>query len=318
MTQVALFVGIDVAKDKLDWCIRAVARATASNSPDGCAKLAAELKARGVTLAVMEASGGYERTMAAALRKQRVPVRIVDPKRIKDFARAAGRRAKNDPIDANTIAWFAHTFTLAAEDKPDKEREHLAALVAERQDLVEIRTQCLNRNQHKAPVLCQHVRKNVLNEVKQGIAKLDAAIAAWIAKCPRLAARARLLASVPGLGRKSVAALLAWLPELGHITRQQIAALLGVAPFDNDSGEHASIRHIAGGRRQLRNSLYMPLVGAATQHNPILKKYFKRLLASGKLKKVAILACMRKLIVILNVMLAREQSWNPQPTSAQP
>jgi len=138
MTQVALFVGIDVAKDKLDWCIRAVARATASNSPDGCAKLAAELKARGVTLAVMEASGGYERTMAAALRKQRVPVRIVDPKRIKDFARAAGRRAKNDPIDANTIAWFAHTFTLAAEDKPDKEREHLAALVAERQDLVEI------------------------------------------------------------------------------------------------------------------------------------------------------------------------------------
>lgn len=317
MTQVVSLVGIDVAKGKLDWCIRGVARGTAFNTPAGCAELSEELRRHGIKTAVMEASGGYEQTMAAALRKKGISVVIVDPKRVRDFARAAGRRAKNDPIDADTIAWFAETFDLEPGNQPDRLREQLGALVGERQDLVEMRTQCLNRGEHKRPALCQQLRNDLLKHLNRAIAKLDAAIAALIAQSEALAERARLLASVPCLGPKSVAALLAWLPELGQISNLQIAALVGVAPFDNDSGEHKGVRHIAGGRRQLRNILYMAVMGGATQHNPILMAYYKRLVARGKLKKVALVACLRKLIVILNIMVARQQHWDPPAQAPQ-
>lgn len=311
MTQVASFVGIDVAKGKLDWCIRGMAHGTAPNTAAGCAKLAGELKRWNIKIAVMEASGGYEQTIALALRGNGLLARIVDPKRIRDFARAAGRRAKNDPIDADTIAWFAETFNLEPGSPPDRDREQLAALVGERQDLVEMRTQCLNRAEHKCPALCQQLRKDVLKHINRAIAKIEAAIATLIAQNQALDERARLLASVPCLGPQSVAALIAWLPELGQISNLQIAALLGVAPYADDSGQQVGVRHIAGGRRQLRNILYMAVVGGATQHNPVLKTYYKRLLARGKLSKVALVACLRKLIVILNVMVARQEYWNP-------
>jgi len=311
MAQNASLVGIDVSKAKLDWCIRGVACGTAANSVRECTALAKELVGGGIRLAVLEASGGYERTMVAALRKLNVGVMVISPKRVRDFAKAAGRRAKNDPIDADTIAWFGEIFVREGGALPDPVREQLPALVAERQDFIGLRTECLNRNEHKAPALCQRLRKATLKILERAIAELDAAIAALIGKTPHLAACGRLLASVPCLGRQAVAALLAWLPELGEISDARIAALVGVAPFDDDSGTHKGVRRIAGGRRQLRNILYMAVLGGATQYNATLKTFYQRLLAKGKLKKVALIACLRKLLTIINVMVARGESWDP-------
>jgi transposase len=318
MSQITSVVGIDVAKETLQWCIRGVATGTAPNTPAGCAELCRELKRHAVTRAVIEASGGYESTIASALQKARIAVHIVDPKRIRNFAKAAGRRAKNDPIDADTIAWFGEIFDREPGSAPDPDRQQFAALVSERQALMDIRVQCQNRAEHKRPALCQRLRKDLLVNISRAIAKLDAAIAALIAQNPQWAARARLLRSVPGLGPQSVAALIAWLPELGHIGGAEIAALVGVAPYDRDSGQHHGLRTTAGGRRQLRNILYMAVLGAATQHNPILKAFYERLLAKGKLKKVALVACLHKLVLILNVMIARQQPWNPLASPSLP
>jgi transposase len=313
MTQVARLVGIDVGKRKLEWCIRGAAHGTAVNAPAECMELAAALAGRGVQVAVMEASGGYESTLTGTLRKLGVAVLIVDPKRVRDFAKAAGRRAKNDPIDADTIAWFAETFARSAPIAPDPDREQLATLLAARQDFVGLRVQCANREEQQRPGLGQKLRRRVIRQLDRAIVQLDGAIAAQIANSPHLAQRARLLASVPGLGPQAVAALLAWLPELGTISRSKLAALVGVAPFDDDSGEHQGVRHIAGGRWQLRNVLYMATLAAATRHNPTLKAFYSRLLGKGKPAKVALVACMRKLLVILHFMVLRNRPWDPQP-----
>ena len=320
MTQITRIVGIDVAKDSLVWCIRGVATGTAPNTPAGCTELCGTLQRQGATLAVLEASGGYERTMVVSLHKAKLAARVIDPKRVRDFAKAAGRRAKNDPIDADTIAWFGETFDLNRAGAPDLERQQLAALVGERRALMDMRTQSLNRGEHKRPKLCAQLRKDLVAQFNRAIAKLDAAIAELIAQNKEWAERARLLRSVPGLGPHSVAALIAWLPELGHATSAQIAALVGVAPYDDDSGQHAGSRRIAGGRKQLRAILYMAMLGAATQHNPVLKAYYNRLIAAGKLKKVALVACLRKLMHILVAMVARQETWNPptQPRPIQP
>src|SRR5262249_21502066 len=291
--------------------IRRMAHGRAPNPAAGCAKLAGELKRWNIKIAVMEASGGYEQTIALALRGKGLLARIVDPKRVRDFARAAGRRAKNDPIDADTIAWFAETFNLEPGSPPDRDREQLAALVGERQDLVEMRIQCLNRGEHKRPALCQNLRNDVLKHINRAIAKLEAAITALIAQNELLAERARLLDSVPCLGSQSIAALLAWLPELGQISNLQIAALLGVAPYADDSGQQVGVRHIAGGRRQLRNILYMAPLAGPPQPTPAPKAYNTRLALRETLQKVALVACLRKLTATLNVRAARQQHWNP-------
>jgi transposase len=317
MTQIAMVVGIDVSKTKLDWCIRGVATATSENAPAGCAALAAELKRRGVGRAVMEASGGYERPIAAAMRKRGIDVVIVDPKRVRDFAKAAGRRAKNDAIDADTIAWFGTTFVAQPVGQRSAERDNLAVLVSERLGFVTMRQQCLNRGEHERSPLCEKLRKQVVERIERAIAKLDEAIAAMIAQSPQLAEDARLLTSTPGIALQTAAGVLAWLPELGRIDRHGLAALVGVAPYDDDSGERRGVRQIKGGRRDLRNLLYMATLGAATQHNPVLKDYYRRLRARGKLAKVALVACMRKLLTILNVMLARREAWNPRLLQAQ-
>lgn len=320
MTQITQIVGIDVAKDTLAWCIRGLAAGTALNTPDGCLELCRLLQHHGTTLAVLEASGGYERSMALALHKTKIAARVVDPKRVRDFAKAAGRRAKNDPIDADTIAWFGETFDLEGAGAPDLERQELAALVSERRALTDMRSQSLNRGQHKRPQLCRQLRKDLVAHINRAIATLDAAIAELIARNEKWAERARLLRSVPGLGPQSLAALIAWLPELGHASSAQIAALVGVAPYDDDSGQHSGTRRIAGGRKQLRGVLYMAILGAATQHNPVLNAYYRRLIDKGKLKKVALVACLRKLLHILVAMVARQQLWNPptQPHPLQP
>jgi len=313
MTQIGTLVGIDVSKKKLDWCIRGVAKATVENSVSGCRALAEALKLHNVEMAVIEASGGYQKTVENALRKAGFAVLTFNPKRVRDFAKAAGRRAKTDPIDADTIAWFGEVFRQETVIARDADREELADLMSERQGFVDMKTQCENRGEHKRSALGEKLRRGTLERIERCIAELDKAIAAKIAKTESLAEDAKLLLSVPGLGDTAVAALLAWLPELGRMRSTKIAALVGVAPFDDKSGERKGVQHIAGGRRDLRNLLFMPVMGAATRHNPILKRYYQRLIAQGKEAKVALIACMHKLLRILNIMLARRQSWNPPP-----
>jgi len=312
MAQIERIVGIDVAKEKADACIRSLSvRHSSASTPEGRRELIDWLRVHGVGKAVMEASGGYERGWAAALREAGIEARLVDPKRVRHFAKSAGRLAKNDPIDAEMIAWFAETFCETPGQAHDPEREELQAMVNARAGLVEMRTQILNRGEHGEPPAVRQAHAAMLKTLAAQLLKLEAAIAAKLKATPRFAALAEIIESVPGLATQAAAALIAMMPELGRVSNKIVAALLGTAPYDDDSGNHRGERHVKGGRRDLRNLFYMPALGAATQHNPVLKAFYLRLRAKGKKAKVALVACMRKLIVILNVMVARGEKWDP-------
>jgi transposase len=307
-----IVVGIDVAEDKVDACIRSLSQRQAfASTQQGKRELVAWVRSHGVGKAVMEASGGYERRWAKALREAGIEVRIVDPKRVRSFARSAGRLAKNDAIDAEMIAWFAETFDEAPGQAYDARREELQKLVRARQGLLDYQTRVQNQDEHEVPVAVQKMHLRMLKQVAGEILKLEAAIAAMIKATPRFAELAEIIESVPGLGRITAANLISGMPELGRVSNKVAPALLGAAPYDDDSGRRRGPRRIQGGRRKGRNAFYMPCLGAATQHNPVLKEFYQRLVARGKLKKVAVIACMRKLIVILNIMIARGEKWDP-------
>lgn len=305
-------VGIDVAKDKVDACIRTLAlRQTFPNTAQGHRKLVGWLRKHKVNKAVMEASGGYERVWAKVLREAGIEVRIVDPRRVRNFALSAGRLAKNDAIDAEMIAWFAATFGEAPSQAHDAAHEELLTLVKARLGLIGFRMRLVSQSEHAAPGLVQKAHAHLMKSLASEIAKLEAAISVKIKSTPDFAERAEIIESVPGLAETSSANLVAGMPELGQVSDGIAAALIGVAPYDDDSGKRRGERHIKGGRRWVRNAIYMPCVGAATQNNPVLKAYYQRLLAKGKEPKVALVACMRKLIIILNTLIARRQKWDP-------
>jgi transposase len=305
-------VGIDVAKDKVDACIRRFAlRQTFPSTPQGQRKLVAWLRKHKVDKAAMEASGGYERDWAKVLRQAGIEVRIVDPKRVRSFALSAGRLAKNDTIDAEMIAWFAETFDEAPSQTHDAAREELVALVKARKNLIDVKTRLQGQNEHAVPGSVQKAHAHVLKSVAAEIAKLEAAISSKIKATPAFAERAEIIESVPGLADTTSAVLIAGASELGKVSDEIAAALIGIAPYDDDSGKRRGERHIKGGRRWVRNALFTPCLGAATQHNPVLKAYYERLIAKGKEPRVALIACMRKLIVILNTMIARGEKWDP-------
>jgi transposase len=305
-------VGIDVAKDKVDACIRSPSRReTFANTPQGYRKLVAWLSKHQVAKAVMEATGGYERAWVKVLCQADIEVRIVDPKRIRSFALSAGRLAKSDKIDAEMIAWFGETFGDGPSQMHDEAQDELRALVKARKSLIDLRTRLQNQTGHAAPRPVHKAHAGVLKSMAAEIAKLEAAISAMIKSTPDLADRAKIIESVPGLGKTASAVLIAGMPELGKVADAAAAALIGVAPYDDDSGQRRGERRIKGGRRWVRNALYMPCVGAATRNNPVLKAFYQRLIAKGKKPKVAIVACMHKLIGILNVLLARRQKWDP-------
>jgi len=304
--------GIDVSKDKVDACIRSLSlRRTFPASAQGRRQLIAWLRKHKVgKAAVMEASGGYERDWAKALREADIEVRIVDPKRVRSFARSAGRLAKNDVIDAEMIAWFAETFGEARGQVYDAAREKLVQIVHARQGLLDLQTSLQNRGEHAAPEPVQKMQARLLRQIALELAGLEAAIAALIKATAHFAERAEIIESVPGLAETTAAGLIAAMPELGQVSNKAISALLGVAPYDDDSGKRRGERQIKGGRRRVRNLFYMACLGAATRHNPMLKAFYQRLLAKGKEKKVALVACMRKLIVILNTLIARGEKWD--------
>ena len=305
-------VGIDVAKDKVDAFIRSLSlRQTCPSTAQGQRKLVTWLGKHQVNKAVMEASGGYERVWARVLREASIEVRIVDPKRVRSFAQSAGRLAKNDTIDAEMIVWFAETFSEAPGQVHDAAHEELVALVKARMGLIELKMRLQGQSEHAAPGPARNARARVLKNLVSEIAKLEVAIVAKIKSTPHLAERAEIIESVPGFAETTSANLVAGMPELGQVSNEIAAALLGAAPYDDDSGKRHGERHIKGGRRWVRNTIYMPCVGAATRNNPVLKAFYDRLIAKGKKPKVALVACMRKLIVILNTLIARRQKWDP-------
>lgn len=312
MAQIATIVGLDVAKNKIDAAIRsASAERTFANTTEGHGELLSWFSEHGVSRAVMEATGGYEQPWAKLLDQRGLEVVIVDPRRVRDFAKSAGCWAKNDPIDARMIAWFGETFATQPGKVRDAERQALEQMVSARQGLVEMKDQLDNRLEHDQPAEVRKIHRALLKSLATQIAKLESAIEAKLEQHAEFRKRAAIIRSVPGLGLVATSALVAFMPELGYVDNKAIAALLGVAPYDNDSGERRGQRHIKGGRFKLRKTLFMPILGAATQHNPVLMAYYKRLLARGKLKKVALVACMHKLIIILNTMLKRGQTWDP-------
>lgn len=304
-------VGIDVAKDKVDACIRSVSqRQTFPSTAEGRRALIRWLRKHKAGKAAMEASGGYERDWVKALREAGLEVLVVDPKRVRSFARSAGRLAKNDPIDAEMIAWFAETFVEAKSQAHDAAREKLMQIVNARQSLLDMQTSLQNKGEHSTPEVVQKMQARLLKKIASEVAKLEVAIAAQVKATPHFVELAEIIESVPGLGKATSAGLIAAMPELGQASDNVAAALLGVAPYDDDSGQRRGNRHIKGGRRKIRNLFYMACLGAATQHNPVLKAFYDRLVAKGKEKKVALTACMRKLICILNTMIARRQKWD--------
>jgi transposase len=305
-------VGIDVAKDKVDACIRSLSlRQTFPSTPQGHRQLVAWLRKHKVDKAAMEASGGYERDWAKLLRQAGIEVRIVDPKRVRSFALSAGRLAKNDAIDAEMIAWFAETFDEAPSQTHDAAHEELVALVKARKGLIDVKIRLQSQDEHAVPGPVRKAHARVLKSLAAEIAKLEAAISAMVKATPEFAERAEIIESVPGFAEATSATLIAGIPELGQVSDDIAAALIGVAPYDDDSGKRRGERHIKGGRRWVRNAIYMPCLGAATQNNPVLKAFYQRLIAKGKEPKVALIACMRKLIVILNTLIARRQKWDP-------
>jgi transposase len=320
MAQIGDVVGIDVSKRTLDVHVLAGGhRRTVANAADGHGELVEWLRSLGVRKAVMEASGGYERTIGDVLRRAGFAVRIVDPRRVRHLAKARGRLAKNDRIDAETIATFGATFATAqrgCEIAADPQREHLAGLVGARQALVEHRTGLRNQIAAAPEGEARQALAAILKPIEQAIGKLERLIGDAIAKHPPFAALAARLATVPGLGPVAISAILAWLPELGQLDRRALAALVGVAPFDDDSGQRVGQRYIQGGRVKLRNVLYMVAMGAATRHNQVFNAYYTALIKRGKPAKVAIIACLRKLLTILNAMVAQQKDWAPSPAAA--
>lgn len=304
-------VGIDVAKDKVDACIRTLAlRQSCPNTTQGHRKLVAWLRRHRVSKAVLEASGGYEREWRKVLHAAGIEVRIVDPKRVRNFALSAGRLAKNDAIDAEMIGWFAETFRDGPSQKSDAAHEELVALVKARIALLELKTRLQSQDAHAAPGQVRKAHARILKSLAAEIEKLEAAIAAKIKAKADFAECAEIIESVPGFAETTSANLLAGMPELGHVSDEIAAALIGLAPYDDDSGQRRGERHIKGGRRWIRNAIYMPCLGSATQNNPVIKAFYDRLIAKGKAPKVALVACMRKLIIILNTLIAKRQKWD--------
>ncbi len=311
MVDVPCFVGIDVAKAQLDIAVRPSGeRWTVPNDAGGVVTLVERLQPLHPTLIVLEATGGLERVATAALATAGLPVVVVNPRQARDFARATGQLAKTDALDARALAHFADVIRPTPRPLPDAQTQELRALLGRRQQLIGMRTAEQNRLAGTSGRLVQDIEAHIA-WLNARIATLDDDLETMLRASPLWRANDDLLQSVPGIGPVCARTLLLELPELGTLTRQQIAALVGVAPLNCDSGTLRGRRTIWGGRAHVRTVLYMGTL-VATRFNPQIKAFYQRLLATGKIKKVALTACMHKLLTILNAMLKHRTSWQAQ------
>ena len=303
------FVGIDVSKNRLDVHVRPSGRSfTVTRDDKGLGQLAIDLTALSPALIVLEATGGFELTVAAALGGAGLPLAVVNPRQIRDFARATGQLAKTDALDARIIALFAERIRPEARPIADADSQILAELVARRRQVVEMIGMESNRLRQARHTRVQHTIRLILTTLEAQLAALDRDIDDAVRGSPIWRAADDLLTSVPGIGAVTSRTLIADLPELGHIDRRRIAALVGVAPINRDSGQMRGRRTIAGGRSEVRNTLYMATL-SASRWNPVISRHYKALIERGLKKKVALVACMRRLLGILNAILRTETPW---------
>jgi len=303
------FIGVDVSKERLDCFCRPTGIAFSfDNTPPGIAALVQWVEAQQPQLIVLEATGGLERPLVAALVVAQLPVVVVNPRQVRDFARAIGQLAKTDRIDAAVIAHFGEAVNPEVRPLPDHLTQQMDALMTRRRQLVQMLA--AERNHLvSAPVQVQNYVKEHIVQLEELIKKLDQDIDQMITRSPIWKTKENLLLSVKGGGPVLSRTLLAELPELGRLSRQEISKLVGVAPLNNDSGKHKGKRSCWGGRASVRGPLYMATL-SATRCNPVIKEFYQRLLAKGKLKKVAIVACMRKMLTILNAMIKSNKPWD--------
>jgi transposase len=314
MTPAKVYIGIDVSKSRLDVAVRPTAeRRAVANDAVGIDKLVAWLQKQRPRLIVLEATGGYERAVLASLGAVGLPAVAVNPRQTRDFARAIGRLAKTDTLDAAVLAHFAEAVHPLPRPLPDAQAELLRALVIRRRQVVEMLTAERQRLVSTRPPVEEFIQTHIAGLEKE-LAYLEKELDRTLRQSPLWRTRERLLRSVPGVGPTVAAVLLAELPELGRLDRRQVAALVGVAPLNRDSGQYRGRRCVWGGRARVRATLYMAAL-VATRWNPVLRSCYQRLLASGKAKKVALVACMRKLLTILNAMVRDGTAWQEIPAA---
>ncbi len=302
-------VGIDVSKDSLEIAVRPTGETwNCTQSSDDLEALAERVAEIGPALVVLEATGGLEMPIAAELNVVGVPVAIVNPRHVRDFAKAIGKLAKTDAIDALVLARFAEAVQPEARPLPDAKAQELKALLARRRQLIVMITGEKNRlHQARITKVSTSIRRTI-TLLKKQLKSIDTDLDRMIRSSESWRAKEDLLRSVPGVGKILALTLITELPELGELNRKQIAALVGVAPLNRDSGTFRGTRRIWGGRAAVRTCLYMATLTAA-HHNPVIRECYRRLLSRGKPKKVALTACMRKLLVTLNVMIRDHQTW---------
>ncbi len=306
-------VGIDVSKAYLDVASNdSQLEMRIDNDPAGHADLIEKLEGVAATRVVLEATGGFERPVVAAMLAAKLPVVVVNPRQVRDFARAVGQLAKTDAIDACMLARFGAAVKPQTRPLPDEKALVLQEKLGRRRQLVQMITAESNRFKQ---AFNHEVRQNiqaVLSMLKQQLNDLDDGLDQAIRDCPAWRAKDDLLKGVPGIGNQTSRCLIAGLPELGQCSRGQIASLVGVAPLNRDSGLMRGQRTTWGGRASIRRALYMATL-VASRYNPVIQQHYQRLLATGKKKKVALVACMRKLLVILNAMLRDQKHWRTSP-----
>jgi transposase len=304
------FVGIDVAKDSVKVHVRPDRLAFDSGTkPADLAALVARLKPLDPVLVVLEATGGFESVIAAALVEAALPVAIVNPRQTRKFAGAVGRLAKTDTIDAAIIAHFAEAIRPRVTPPADADTKRLSALLARRTQLIGLRTAEQQRLDRASDPDTRRSCQTVLRGLKTEIARIERLIDKHVNASPAFLAKQDLLKSIPGIGDVVARTFLAELPELGTLDRHQIAALAGLAPINRDSGRRRGERHIGGGRPQVRTPLFTAAL-AAIRYNPDIRRFYQRLLGMGKNRRVVIVAAMRKLVVIANAILRDKRPWH--------
>ena len=306
-----IFVGIDVSKAWLD--VAEHEQATffrVRNNDQGIAELVERLQEIEPTLVVLEATGGFEKLVVLELARADMPVVVTNPRRVRAFARSTGRLAKTDKLDAKVLAHFGFAIRPEPRTLPGEVEERLTGLLTRRRQILNMLTVEKNRLQ----TVRAEMRADIVEHIRwleAKLAKLDKTIEQFVEDTPIWKRKDAILQSVPGVGPVTSCTLLAMLPELGKLNRQQIAALVGVAPVNKDSGRRQAKRRVYGGRATVRSVLYMAAL-SASKFNPVIREFYERLIKQGKEKKVALTACMRKLLVILNAMMRTNQSWHSQ------
>lgn len=315
-TSVDCVAGIDVAKDHLDVCLRPSGETfTIARTPAGLDALVARLAAAAPRLIVMEATGGFEVVVASALASAGLPVVVINPRQIRDFARATGQLAKTDRLDAGVTALFAERIRPPVRPLPDEQARELGELLARRRQLVEMMTAERNRRQQVGSSRLQKRLDAHLTWLQKELSAAEADLDAALRASPVWCQTAELLQSVPGVGAATIRTLSIELPELGQLSRRQIAALCGLAPMAHDSGRSRGTRSIRGGRASVRAALFMA-AWVGVRFNPVLKGTYQRFRSAGKAHKVALTACMRKLLTILNAIVRTGKPWHAEHSPA--